>query len=205
MDKTISFIPISKKFFGLNEIIHKAAAYSWRGIHVMDQFQESGLKDLIEKSLPFIDTPMVALIGSDILLLEDFIEKFKKIIQKYGYDIFMAGSRFNIRLTYNADNSEGYKKVFMEPRLASDNIDMVITSKFIWRRLLKDMPDFMVDDPHWVNWLCTYVDINDLKRFNCTDSLISLHCTHPDSTREYEIWEPGLNPVTIKNWASIQV
>ena len=189
--------------------------------------QSPVLKDLIEKALPHIDTTMVAFINSDIMILEDFAQKCEKIFQKYGYDIFIVGSRLNIRLNYYADSPEGYKKALSEPRLPYDDItssDIFITSKFMWKKILQDMPEFILGRYCWDNWLHTFAEINNLKKYNCTKTLVTLHCEHPNSMiyaqegfegkeapsskHNLDLWQPIKDVYgysRIRHWPAIQV
>lgn len=139
------------------------------------------VKDLIAKSLPLLDTTIIAFINSDVIITENFVEKIQKIINKYGYDVYMVGSRRDIQLNYYVNTPETYKKVQEEKREDYDNStssDIFITSKFLWRKIIYDMPDFILGRYGWDNWLHMYAEINNLKKFNCSDALPILHCKH---------------------------
>jgi hypothetical protein len=177
------------------------------------------LKDLIDKALPAIDTTMVGLIKSDIILPEDFSKKCELIFQKYGYDIFIVSSRISIRLNYLIDSSESYKKALTEPRLSYPKSDLFITSKFLWRKIIKDMPEFIFGRYCWDDWLQTYAETHGLKKYNCTEALTPLHCDHPSmiamqegaegkeapsSKYNFELWKPK-NSALIKYWEIIKI
>lgn len=139
------------------------------------------VKDLILKALPHMDTVMVALINSDIIIPENFVEIIQKIVNKYGYSVYMVGSRQDIQLNYHVNSPETFKKVFQEKRVDYDahtSSDIFITSKFLWRKIVHDMPDFILGRYGWDNWLHMYAEINSLNKFNCSSVLPILHCQH---------------------------
>ena len=132
-------------------------------------------KDLIEKALPVTGAPMVGFLNADIVLLEDFSKKIEKILEKYGYDIFITGSRSDIRLDYYANDDQSYKKVQAEPRIPFSGSDIFITSKFIWRLLISGMPEFIMGRCCLSDWLCLQAQVKKLKKYNCTNFLPTLH------------------------------
>lgn len=139
------------------------------------------VKDLIAKALPFFDTTIIALINSDVIITEGFVDKVHRIIDKYGYDIYMVGSRHDIQLNYYVNSPETYKKVLQEEYSHYDHMtssDIFITSKFLWKKIIHDMPDFILGRYGWDNWLHMYAEINKLKKYNCSDALPILHCKH---------------------------
>lgn len=223
MVSNISFITAFKKFIGLSEIIQKSTIYSWQinGIKTIIPREDDSpnlsiiedvkrgpnqipiFRDLIEKALPMIDTTMVAFINSDIMIEENFLQKCNQIFQKYGFDICIAGSRSNIRLNYLVDNPESYKKALAEQRLPyydQTSSDIFITSKFIWRKILKGMPEFILEGCCWDSWLHSFAETNGLKRYNCTQAIALLHCDHPKLSKKI----PG-QPVRIDYWESIKI
>jgi len=139
------------------------------------------VKDLIAAALPHFNTTMVALINSDIIITDNFLENVQKMVHKYGYDIYAVGSRYDIQLNYSVNDEETYKKVQQEDRKVYDvmtSSDIFITSKFIWRKIIHDMPDFILGRYGWDNWLHMYAEINSLKKMNCSEAIPILHCVH---------------------------
>ena len=103
------------------------------------------IKDLIDKALCYIDTILVAYINSDIIISENFSHIIQKIIDKYGYDFYAVGSRLNIELKECINSSEEYKKVFTQEKENYDestSSDIFITSKFNWRKIIYEMPEY---------------------------------------------------------------
>jgi hypothetical protein len=173
-----------------NEADTKIKCAGYPGISIIDGVkrgrelgfsnQSPVLKDLIEKALPAIDTTMVGFINSDVMIEGGFAQRCEQIFQKYGFDIFMVGSRSNIRMNYYVDNPDSFKRALTEPRRPdSDRSDVFITSKFMWRKILKEMPEFILGRYCWDDWLVTFADVQGFKRYNCTQILPTLHCEHP--------------------------
>jgi hypothetical protein len=207
----ITFITAFKKFKSPYDMIQQSAMYSWaiNSIPVIAPNNEVGLKekcpdiafiegvkrarelgysnqspivsDLIAKALPLIKTEMVAFINSDVIITKDFVQKLEQIIDKYGYDIFMIGSRYNIQLNYHVNSPETYDKVLAEPRAPYDpstSSEIFISSKFFFRRIAKEMPEFIMGRYCWDNWLHLFGELNVPKKLNCTQALPVLHCEH---------------------------
>jgi hypothetical protein len=181
------------------------------------------LKDLIDKALPVIDTPMVAFLNADIVLLEDFTEKVEKIFEKYGYDVFITGSRSDIQANYYVNNEETYKKIQSEPRTPFPGSDIFITSKFIWRQFISGMPEFIMGRYCLSDWLCLQAQVKKLKKYNCTNFIPTLHPVHgdehiyqqekahgvksPSSQHNMNLWISVMEKygsVSIKNWPEIE-
>lgn len=139
------------------------------------------VRDMIAKTLPLINTPMIALINSDIIILPDFAEKIERILKKYGFDIYMVGTRYDIKLNSLVDSEESYKQVLKKDRKMYDestSSDIFITSKFLWRKIIHEMPEFILGRYGWDNWLHMIAEIKGFRKYNCTEVLTTLHCEH---------------------------
>jgi len=139
------------------------------------------IKDLIDKALCYIDTILVAYINSDIIISENFSHIIQKIIDKYGYDFYAVGSRLNIELKECINSSEEYKKVFTQEKENYDestSSDIFITSKFNWRKIIYEMPEYILGRWGWDNYLHMRGEILNLKKYNCSEILPILHCKH---------------------------
>jgi len=185
------------------------------------------MPDLISKCLPLIDTQLVAFINSDIIITDSFSDSLSKIIAKYGYDIYLVGSRNNIILNYVVNSPETYKKVQQEKKVSYDHStssDILITSKFIMRRISKEMPDFILGRFCWDNWLHLFGQLNMPKRFNCSQAVPILHCEHgyghiqrqegtkpkeaPSSMYNQKLWHPfetKYGTPRIQHWPNIEL
>jgi hypothetical protein len=198
-----------------------------RGREIGFPTQSPIVPDLIAKALPVIDTVMVAYINSDIIITENFVEKIQRMVDKYGYDIFVVGSRNEIDLKEYANTPKTYKKVLEQKREAYDDStssDIFIASKFNWRKVISEMPEFILGRWGWDNYLHMMGEVHKLKKYNCSDALPILHCKHgfhhiflqekkhereaPSSRYNLALWEKtrGMYGTTrIKAWPRIEL
>lgn len=145
------------------------------------QHQAPVVRDLIEKTLPFIETPMVALINSDIIIPSNFNSVLDRIFRKYGFNIFLAIGRQDIQLTYQVTSPEAYQAVQKEhgkPAEDSTGPYTFITSKFWWRKVIQEMPDLILGRYGWDNWIRRYAQLHIENRLTASKALILLHCIH---------------------------
>lgn len=221
----------------MNEIGVKEACEGYQNITLISDVkrgrelgfhtQSPIVKDLIVKALPYIDTPMVGLINSDIIILENFAQQVQKIFDKYGYDVYMVGSRHDIQLTGYANTPETYKKVQQQKRTFYDDStssDIFITSKFQWRKIINEMPEFILGRYSYDNFLHMQGELLQLNKFNCSEALTILHCQHdlehiyaqegarekaaPSSQYNFKFWKPiqdKYGTTRIKSWPKIEV
>jgi hypothetical protein len=165
------------------------------------------VNDLILKGLQDVGDDMVGLINSDIILLSDFSILFDMVIKKYGQDMFIACTRYNIKLDHIVDSFETYSKMHLKERTIYDeqtSADIFITSKANWEKLIKDMPDFIMGRYAWDTWILMYAGLN-FRCYNGTEVLKTLHPIHdhshikeqeglsgkfaPSSAYNIELWE----------------
>jgi len=186
------------------------------------------IKDLIIKALPLVETEMVAFINSDIIIYPDFSETLDRIIEKYGYDIFMVGVRRELNLKRVIDSPQNYKEVLLERWMKGNDqntsSDIFISSKFIFRRIGIDMPEFLLGRFAWDNWMHYFGQRYVSKHYNCTESLPIIHCVHgfdhiknqegeigknaPSSMHNIGLWKPyeqEYGTPQIKNWSILDI
>jgi hypothetical protein len=224
-------------FAPLNEVGLKEATGSYenvtfipdvkRGREIGFNTQAPIVKDLLIKALPLINTPMIAMINSDIIITDNFIINLEKIFVKYGFDVFMVGSRSDVKLNYMVNSPETYRKFQEEPRKFYDNAtssDIFITSKFLWRKIAQEMPEFIFGRICWDNWMHLYGELHVGKKYNCTKVLPILHCEHghehikaqegiwgkdaPSSQHNLKLWMPIQNEYgcpRINHWPSVEL
>lgn len=152
-----------------------------RGRELGFSTQSPIVPDLIAKALPVAPTTMVAYINSDVIITENFVDKIQKMVDKYGYDVYAVGSRFEIDLKEYVNTPESYKKVLeqeREPYDDSTSSDIFIASKFTWRKIIHEMPEYILGRWGWDNYLHMMAEIHKLKKKNCSDVMPILHCKH---------------------------
>jgi len=198
-----------------------------RGREIGFPTQSPIVPDLIGKCHPIAPTTMVAYINSDIIITENFADKVQQMVNKYGYDIFAVSSRHEIDLTQYANTPETYKAVLQQERQPYDDStssDLFIASKFTWRKIISEMPEYILGRWGWDNYLHMMGEIHSLKKYNCSDALPILHCKHtfhhiyaqekkhekeaPSSQYNLALWEKtrGMYGTTrVKFWPKVEL
>lgn len=191
-------------------MIQQSALYSWRanGIPVILPNNEVGIKDrcpgvtfvegvrrgweiglhtgavilpdLMNAVLPHINTPMVALISSDMIIPPDFTERLDGLLKSQGFDTFLEGTRHNLKLGYCVNSPETYQKVQKEPWQLRNGFspDLFVMSKYWFKALRAEMPAFLIGRYGWDSWIHRWVEHNVPQRVDCTLGLPVLHCDH---------------------------
>ena len=170
------------------------------------------VKDLIAKALFHVNTPLVAFLNSDVIISEDFSVKIEKIVEKYGYDIFITGNRHEVIVDKAVCSKDTYKNVWGLKKILSDKSDIFISSKFFFRKISIDMPELIMgrlgtDD--WFRWFGSNIP----KHLNGTLTLPYIHCTHghehiknqqDEASCKYNegLWK-GKN--SISNWPLLEI
>jgi len=145
------------------------------------------LNDLIRSALDLIETPMVAFINGDIIIDKNFKLYLSNIISDHGYDIFLSGTRFDIDLKFEINTEEKYSSFLEDLNKRAviynecNSADIFITSKSLFHKMAEDMPPLVLGRYGWDNWIHFWAVANNLPCFNCTNSLITIHCRHDHS------------------------
>jgi len=141
------------------------------------------LNDLLRKTIDIYDTQLVMLINPDIILPPDFVTTVRKLITKYGFNVFLTGARRDIQLTDPISNPETYQRALSLSYKIIDRAtssDYFITSRVNWRKIANAMPDLIHGRMAWDNWLHMYPVVNNIPHYDCTDILPNYHCIHDD-------------------------
>lgn len=151
------------------------------------------LKDLLLKSLDMIDQPMVAFINSDILIPSDFAQLIRRVVTKYGTDIFIVVSRFDIDLFFEVDTMEKWRQVYDQTCTVHNDAcssDLFIASKENFRKMARSIPEFVLGRYGWDNWIHFYVHAT-FTSYNGTHLFKTLHCRHGHQHIEIQEGKPG--------------
>jgi hypothetical protein len=138
-------------------------------------------RDLMLDSIKFIDTPLIAYINSDCIIVDNFYDNLVNICKKRGTDFFSTGTRYSINLKIEINSEESYKKVLNSKRVIGDistSSDIFISTKENFIKMANDMPEFIIGRYAWDNWIHLYAIDNFKNLYNCTNSLTILHCNH---------------------------
>jgi len=198
----IVFITSFKPFVGCDATSQKSAIYSWgyNGINYISTSNIGGvriggvrkgsdlgyssdaevIKDIILSGLEKIEKGLVVFINGDIIVVPGFDKSIYDMVEKYGENSFYTATRYDINLDFEVHDDKTYRDACHLERRLYDTIsssDIFIMSKENMRRMAEDMPDLIMGRYGWDNWIHYWAAAN-VPHYNCTDTLITLHCNH---------------------------
>ena len=140
------------------------------------------VRSIIKEALPIIQTPMVGLINSDIIVKDNFMSVLIKAVAKNGYSMFLSCPRFDIVCEETVDTLKKLRRTFKKDRPHSDTSgDIFIGPKRKFEKMIDLMPNFIIGKYCWDNWIHTFFELyNDppTKCFNCSRWLPVFHQDH---------------------------
>lgn len=153
------------------------------------------INDMIFRCLQHVETPLVALINGDIIIQADFRSQLEKIGNRYGWDVFMTGTRFGVDLQYEINSEETYRQLHEEESKVHNEVnsaDIFIASKDTFQRMAEDMPDIILGRYGWDNWIHFWAATSGgVPTLNCTHALKTIHCQHDHAHIEHQEGKPG--------------
>jgi hypothetical protein len=112
------------------------------------------IKDMIQKTLPIITTPLIGLINADIIIEDTFLNNIKNIINKYGQDIFLTGNRRDVRYDVRNNTIERIKTLKTRSKEHQGKSgDIFISAKQRFEQMAQQMPEFIIGRMVWDNWI----------------------------------------------------
>lgn len=106
------------------------------------------VNDLLIKALPMVHTPMVLFMGSDMVAGVDFVDTVDGVLAERGLSVFLDCG-------HNA----------------------FLSSKFWFRKMALEMPDFIIGRPYWADWVRSWARKNVGSAFGPATLPLS-HCEH---------------------------
>lgn len=107
------------------------------------------MSSLLKEAMNFIDTPIVGIINSDVVIGPTFPEELGRILTRHGFNIFLTDARY----------------------------DFILTSKFHIRRMLADMPELIMGRAGCDSWIVEWAKKNIDKILDST-GLTLTHLEH---------------------------
>lgn len=152
------------------------------------------INDMMLRSLPYVETPLVGLINGDIIIQADFRQRLERIVSRYGWDVFMTGTRFGLDLGYEINSEETYRQFHEEETKVHNEInsaDIFIAPVQMFEKMSRDMPDIILGRYGWDNWIHFWAEVNAPQKLNCTHALKTIHCQHDHDHIEHQEGKPG--------------
>jgi hypothetical protein len=145
------------------------------------------------------DSPYLAYVNADILLLPDFIEITRQIAAQ-SQEFLVVGQRWDVEITELMDFGKDWDQVLKTYTKNHGELHLPAGSDFfIFSRVLfKDMPEFAIGRAGWDNWMI-YEALNiGCQVIDATPSLMVIHQNHdyshlPGGVPHYDLEETRIN------------
>jgi hypothetical protein len=151
------------------------------------------LNNLLTEALKAIQTPLVGLINSDIILPMDFKNSLQKMMIKTGQQGFIAFTRYDLTLEEEIKTVRDLRKLFARESTVYDEAtssDLFISSYENFKKIAEEIPEFILGRYGWDNWIHLFAEVT-FKCFNGTKTLKTLHCRHDHSHIANQEGKPG--------------
>lgn len=138
------------------------------------------VSDMIIKSNKVVTTPLLGIINADIVVGLEFMNRLQSIVEKYGQDIFLSGSRLDVNFKGQiASRNELAEFMRLPPTTHREgSADIFISTVSMMHRMASEMPEFIMGRLAWDNWIHLWFQQQDLKCFNITRVLPTYHINH---------------------------
>lgn len=138
------------------------------------------LRNMLRRALKMIETSMVGLINSDILLRMDFLDQLKSIVKRRGEHAFYTSVRKDTKFPGQVSSRQQYSAVWGQPRKGHQDksADLFISSKREFSKMVEELPDFIYARTVWDNWIHSYFKGSGIECFNTSDILEIVHLSH---------------------------
>ncbi len=145
------------------------------------------------------DTPVLAYVNGDILLLPDFVQAARQVAEQLE-NYLIVSSRWDLRVDSLLDFSAGWQEKLMadlkrygkpHPPAGSD-VFIFPRSEFV------HLPDFAIGRAGWDNWMIFYARQSGLAVVDASQAITVIHQDHdyshlPDGKAHYDLPESQQN------------
>ena len=137
------------------------------------------VRSLFEQVRQASDSPIMAIVNADILIMSDFVEAIKQVAAQADR-FLVVGRRWGLDIDRGLDFSPGWQE-----RLRADvhthgqlhptfSIDYFIFT----RHQYQDMPDFVIGRPQWDNWMIYHACQEGWPVIDATPTVLVVHQNH---------------------------
>jgi hypothetical protein len=143
---------------------------------------ESGLpliSGMFDRAREASNTPLLAYVNADILLLPDFVEAARNTARQTE-EFLLVGQRWNLEVTDPIDFSSGYE-VRLRDWVAKEGELYTLTASdfFVFPRdLFTEVPDLLVGRSAWDNWMMYYGTSQRWPTVDVTADVLCIHQNH---------------------------
>ncbi len=159
-----------------------------------------------EKGIPLIgsmfelarkvsDSPILAIVNTDVLLLPDFVETARHVLNQK--DKFMlAGQRWDLGVTTPIDFGDGWSEKLKQDTLSRGKLHELSGSDYFLfpPKVYKSIPNFTIGRAGWDNWMIYHAVKQPWPAVNASSSIMVVHQDHnyahlPGGVAHYKVDE----------------
>lgn len=181
-----------------------AAAVDALGVHHLPEVVRNDwgtplVSSIFEVARAASDSPYLAYVNADILLMPDFVEVTRKVVSQTS-QFLVVGQRYDLDVTKPMAFDLDWDQELRERTLSRGSLHRPSGSDyFIYPRdLFMDMPDFAIGRGGWDNWMIYKALKNKWHVIDATPSLMIVHQNHdyghlPGGVPHYDLEETEIN------------
>jgi hypothetical protein len=135
--------------------------------------------DLFAKARQYSDSPLLAYVNADILLLPDFITAARKAMEACRY-FLLVGQRWDLDVTAPLDFAPGWEESLRQRARQEGKLHPPAGSDyFIFPRdAFRQMPDFAIGRAGWDNWMIYWARRQGWAAIDATRDIFIIHQNH---------------------------
>lgn len=157
------------------------------------------LSDIFRIGREFSNSPLLAYVNADIILMPDFVETARKVME-HEKDFLLVGQRWDLDVKSVIDYSDGWEKRLEDDvKLRGRRHPAGGSDYFIYpRSCFETIPDFAIGRSGWDNWMFYEARLKNWKLINCSETIDIIHQDHdyahlPNGQSHYRLPESAEN------------
>ncbi len=137
------------------------------------------LSDIFAIARNSSDSPLLAYVNADILLMPNFLEAARKISQN-EQQFLLVGQRWDLDIRRPVDFSAGWQERLMaDVKTRGRRHPAGGSDYFVFpRSCFETLPDFAIGRSGWDNWMFYEARLKDWKLINCSETIDIIHQDH---------------------------
>jgi hypothetical protein len=157
------------------------------------------ISSIFELGRSINESPLLAYVNADILLLPDFLESARNILE-LAERFLVVGQRWDLDVRESLDGSTGWEEKLKADVCSKGRLHPPMGSDYFLfpRDCFQEIPDFAVGRAGWDNWMIYEGRRQGWKVINATNSIMVIHQDHdyshlPGGKPHYRLPESGEN------------
>lgn len=158
------------------------------------------LSDIFLTGRNFSDSPLLAYVNADIILLPNFMNFSKKILESEKKSFLLVGQRWDLDVQSPVDYSNGWQeRMYKDIETRGRRHPAGGSDYFVYPRdCFMTIPDFAIGRSGWDNWMFYEARLKKYKLIDCSDAIDIVHQDHdyahlPNGQPHYRLPESAEN------------